>query len=163
MKEKMKELLPQPEDEERLKNFKTKITKIILKHWPNKEIKVYFYGSAVNGLWNHGSDVDVSILVDQPEKYKLNRMWNIAKVLRKEKMKNVIAIQNARMPICKFNEPETGIDCDLSINNRMPIHNSRLIYCYVHLDPRVRDIIMIVKKWSKIKNINDSKSGTFCS
>jgi len=163
IEDKVKELLPRPEDKENLKKFENKVKEIILNRWPNQGLEIHPFGSAVNGLWSNKSDVDLCICVDHPEKCGINRMRKIASVLRKAKMKNIIPIQQARMPICKFTDPETGFNCDLSVNNCMPLYNSKLIYCYINLDPRVHDIIRIIKKWSKIKNINDSKSGTFCS
>jgi len=159
--ETVRKMLPTDEDYNRLNIFKERVSDIITKKWPSKNLRVHSFGSAVNGLWSNKSDVDLCIFADSEGEY--NEVQKLAKVLRKGRMKDVTPIKNARIPICKFKDPKTGFNCDLSVNNRIPINNSELIRCYMDLDERVRDIIMIIKKWSKCRGINDSKNHTFCS
>eukprot|EP00833_Pecoramyces_ruminatium_P004120 jgi/Orpsp1_1/1178152/evm.model.c7180000064233.1 len=157
----VKKLLPTDTEKANLEKFHRKVENIILRTWPNKGLSVHLFGSSVNGLWSNKSDIDLCIFADKNGEY--NNVRKLAQVLRKGKMTNVIPIERARIPICKFNDPETKFNCDLSVNNRIPISNSELIRCYMDLDDRVRDIIMIIKKWSKCRGINNSKERTFCS
>ncbi|ORX75232.1 PAP/OAS1 substrate-binding domain-containing protein [Anaeromyces robustus] len=90
-------------------------------------------------------------------------MHYLGNILQRNKMVDVVPIQRARIPICRFKDPGTGLKCDLTVNNRISISNSELIRCYMDLDPRVRDIVMIIKKWAKCRGINTPKEHTFSS
>eukprot|EP00833_Pecoramyces_ruminatium_P010435 jgi/Orpsp1_1/1184467/evm.model.c7180000089656.1 len=155
----IKNLLPSYQDHRNLENLKAKISSIILKKWPG--LSIHLFGSSTNGLWSRKSDVDMCIFAI--EKGDFIHMKKLANILRIEKMENVIPIENTRIPICKFRDPSTGLNCDISVNNRIATYNSELIRCYMDLDERVRDIIMIVKKWAKHRGINNSKNHTFSS
>jgi len=157
----IKRLLPTDNDFQRLKLLKNKITNIIMNRWSKNDLELHLFGSSTNGLWVRGSDVDLCIFADTDDNY--NKMSTLANVLREKNMKRVIPIENARIPICKFKDPSTGLNCDLSVNNRIATYNSELIRRYTELDQRVRDIIMIVKKWAKCRGINDSKNHYFSS
>ncbi|ORY80613.1 hypothetical protein LY90DRAFT_500394 [Neocallimastix californiae] len=157
----VKSMLPTDEEKQKLNEFYNKVSNIILNEWPKSNLSIHLFGSTVNGLWSHTSDVDLCIFADKEGEY--NDMRKLAQVLRKAGMVDVIPINGARMPICKFRDQDTKFNCDLSVNNRIPIYNSELIRCYMDLDERVRDIVMIIKKWSKIRGINNSKERTFCS
>ena len=76
-------------------------------------------------------------------------------------MENVIPITGARVPICKFHDPEYGFDCDINCGNKLGLHNSRLMKTYTMLDARIRPLCMLVKLWAKQRDINDSSLGEF--
>ncbi|OUM65608.1 hypothetical protein PIROE2DRAFT_41503 [Piromyces sp. E2] len=161
-------LLPSEEDKKRLKTFENKMSNIIqnIKNWRryrNCKLEVHLFGSSKNGLWSNQSDVDLCIFANKNGDYFDITMRDLASLLYKKNMDNVEPIINTRIPICKFKDPETGFSCDISCNNRIPIYNSRLISCYMKFDERVRDIVMIVKKWAKDRCINNSKDRTFSS
>jgi len=157
-------LLPSSKDLERLKKFEQKLLKIVSDEWPMDKLEVHLFGSSVNGLWSNQSDVDLCIFAPY-KNAKCSNMRNIARLLRKKSlnMENVVPIINTRIPICKFTDTEFKLHCDISCNNRLPIYNSELIRCYMDLDDRVRDIIMIIKKWAQLRDINNSKERTFSS
>jgi DNA polymerase sigma len=159
IKNEVKKLLPNHQDHTNLKLLHSKISNIIMKHWPG--LSIHLFGSSTNGLWSHKSDVDLCIFADYDGEFQ--RMNKLAHILKLEKMVNVIPIEGARIPICKFMDPSTGLKCDISVNNRIATYNSKLIRCYIDLDDRVRDIIMIVKEWAKHRGINNSKNRTFSS
>ncbi|ORX83019.1 Nucleotidyltransferase, partial [Anaeromyces robustus] len=152
---KVKQLLPRTENLNQLNLFKTKMSNIIYRRWPYSGLTVNLFGSAVNGLWSNKSDVDLCIFADRSGNYE--NMPTLARILKDEGMKEVVPIVRAVIPICKFTDPKTGFNCDISVNNRIPIYNSELIRCYMDLDARVRDIIMIVKEWAKRRGINNPK------
>ncbi|OUM58423.1 hypothetical protein PIROE2DRAFT_47961 [Piromyces sp. E2] len=160
MKE-VKKLLPSEKDFQILKILHNKVSNIIINRWPKNDLTLHLFGSSINGLWTHGSDVDLCIFADTDNDY--SKMRILANVLRSNNMQRVIPIENTRIPICKFRDPTTGLNCDITVNNRVATFNSELIRCYTELDKRVRDIILIIKKWSKCRGINDSKNHYFSS
>ncbi|ORX50707.1 hypothetical protein BCR36DRAFT_583293 [Piromyces finnis] len=162
----VKDSLPEEEDYKRLEKFEKKMKKIIMneKQWKNYELEVHRFGSSKNGLWSNQSDIDLCIFANNSKGQYIDiNMHKIAHVLKVNGMINIEPIIHTRIPICKFEDPETGFNCDLSCNNRIPIYNSELIACYMKFDERVRDIVMIVKKWAKERCINSSKDRTFSS
>ena len=101
-------------------------------------------------------------------------------------MQKIYTISKAKVPICKFYDPElfvffhlldyqkidsliesgknSHLSCDINVNNTMALRNTRLIRTYVDIDPRVRPLVMIIKYWAKRRALNDAaKGGTLSS
>jgi DNA polymerase sigma len=78
-------------------------------------------------------------------------------------MQDVLALDKARIPVLKFTVPSSGTKVDLAINNELPLHNTRLLKAYADIDPRVRQLIVFVKHWAKLRNINSAYHGTLSS
>eukprot|EP00478_Filoreta_tenera_P004049 GABV01004342.1.p1 GENE.GABV01004342.1~~GABV01004342.1.p1 ORF type:complete len:150 (+),score=34.62 GABV01004342.1:1-450(+) len=76
---------------------------------------------------------------------------------------DVKPLPRARVPVIKFRDPETGISCDICINNSLAVENSKLLRDYARCDPRVRDLIFVVKYWARRRKINDPYRGTLSS
>ncbi|CAN0266020.1 unnamed protein product, partial [Discosporangium mesarthrocarpum] len=73
----------------------------------------------------------------------------------------VRAVSRARVPVVKMVSSLRGPDsmplkCDISINNLVAVHNTRLLRLYTLLDVRVRQLLYLVKAWSKARAVNDS-------
>ncbi|KAL1916239.1 uncharacterized protein VTP21DRAFT_5856 [Calcarisporiella thermophila] len=144
------------------------------KRWPGAGLTVLMYGSALNGLVLDGSDTDFVVMVPQDERYdKRGRLYPtdddqfsysggsyykmkvIASLLRSMGMQNVIPIGRARVPVCKFYDPELELHGDITINHRLSPINTELIQYYCDCDPRVRTLIRIVKWWARCRGINN--------
>ena len=54
---------------------------------------------------------------------------------------------HARIPVIRFEDPITKLQCDLCFNNILPIRNTLLLKTYSFIDPRVRVLGIIIKKW----------------
>jgi DNA polymerase sigma len=59
--------------------------------------------------------------------------------------------------------PCSNLRCDLGINNLLAVRNSKLLRDYCALDPRVRQMVYLIKHWAKRRNINDPFRGTLSS
>ncbi|KAF2843384.1 PAP/OAS1 substrate-binding domain-containing protein [Patellaria atrata CBS 101060] len=62
-----------------------------------------------------------------------------------------------------FPKDGVGIQCDLNFSNDLALHNTLLLRCYSHCDPRVTPMVLFVKAWAKRRKINHSYSGTLSS
>jgi DNA polymerase sigma len=174
---------------QRLKDWVIKEQWISRKYVPTVEI----FGSTMSGLALDGSaDVDVCMLTNMPfsvdyeKNYKIsfhnelkgrNKVHvvesdnfpedKLAKIfathLRGKRMRNVLPIPYAKVPIVKFHDPVSKMNVDLSFNNPLGVFNTKLIRDYVNMDPRVSDLAFVVKYWSKLRGINDPPSGTLSS
>lgn len=78
-------------------------------------------------------------------------------------MTKILPILNARVPIVKFVDPLSKINCDVNCNHVLGVHNSELIRCYSMIDPRVKPLVYNVKALVKAHGINDSSQGTLSS
>eukprot|EP00927_Polykrikos_kofoidii_P042981 TRINITY_DN37039_c0_g1_i1.p1 TRINITY_DN37039_c0_g1~~TRINITY_DN37039_c0_g1_i1.p1 ORF type:complete len:756 (-),score=117.27 TRINITY_DN37039_c0_g1_i1:182-2419(-) len=71
-------------------------------------------------------------------------------------------VVDSRVPLVKC-ETSGGIALDVSFNNVLPYHNTRLLRAYTQLDQRVGKLGRIVKHWAKCRRINDAWDGTLSS
>ena len=62
-----------------------------------------------------------------------------------------------------FPKEGVGIQCDINFSNLLALHNTMLLRCYSHCDPRIRQMILFVKAWAKRRKINSPYHGTLSS
>lgn len=74
------------------------------------------------------------------------------------------ALPNARKPLVTLEDRSGALgECDVSINNRLPLSNTILLRSYAKLDPRVRPLVLFVKAWAKGKRICSAGDGNLSS
>ncbi|ODN96431.1 hypothetical protein L198_04145 [Cryptococcus wingfieldii CBS 7118] len=117
------------------------------------------------------ADMDLVVLIDDSGA-KLdpgNFVESMAVLLERETNFNVKPLPRARIPILKLElAPSSalpfGIACDIGIENRLAIENTRLLLTYATIDPaRVRTLVLFLKVWSKRRRINSPYRGTLSS
>ncbi|KAI8824542.1 uncharacterized protein EV422DRAFT_493059, partial [Fimicolochytrium jonesii] len=129
------------------------------------KIHVELFGSSINNLGFSTSDVDICLRIpqshglDEDEFARLTNMFRLANILRRFGMQDVRPVASARVPICKFVHPETGLQCDANFGNELGVKNSLLLRTYTLIDPRVRPLVMLVKNWAKNRDLNDAADG----
>jgi DNA polymerase sigma len=112
----------------------------------------------VNGLSSSHSDVDLCLTTPWDDPINgVSNMLILAECLRRHGMTEIYTVTKAKVPICKFWDPEYGLSCDVNVNNKIAIRNTQLIKAYVDVDPRVRPILMVVKYWAKQRALNDGR------
>ncbi len=57
----------------------------------------------------------------------------------------------------------SGVEVDLNINNPVGIRNTHLLNAYARLDWRVAPLVLFIKHWARMQNINDASQGTISS
>jgi terminal uridylyltransferase len=82
-------------------------------------------------------------------------------------------LTQTRIPILKLFRPATSsattpaykypLHCDVGWQNRLALHNTRLLRAYSAIDPRLRQIVLFVKYWTKTRVISRPRYGTLCS
>ncbi|KAH7241781.1 hypothetical protein BKA59DRAFT_479349 [Fusarium tricinctum] len=63
----------------------------------------------------------------------------------------------------EFPKTGTGVQCDINFSAHLALHNTALLRCYSHTDPRVRPMVLFVKNWAKTRGINSGYRGTLSS
>ncbi|CAG8951744.1 hypothetical protein HYFRA_00005546 [Hymenoscyphus fraxineus] len=63
----------------------------------------------------------------------------------------------------EFPKADIGIQCDINFSAHLAIHNTLLLRCYSHCDPRVKQMVLFVKHWAKTRAINTPYRGSLSS
>ncbi|KAM5577990.1 protein HESO1-like [Rosa sericea] len=133
---------------------------------------VEVYGSFVMDLFSDESDLDLSVnfsnsVGDLPRDMKIKTLRKFAKkffsLQRAGHVAGVQTIMSARVPIIKLIDCGTGIECDLSIENRDGIVKSQIVYIISRIDGRFQKLSFMMKAWAKAHNINCPKDRTLSS
>jgi len=128
------------------------------------ESKVYRYGSIENGFSLTDGDIDICILNKDDFKHTPAECVGIlGEKLKDSGIKDIKLLIRARVPIIKMKDNKSGISCDIGFQNHLAIQNTKLINTYSKIDERFKQMVFIVKYWSKMKNINEPYMGTLSS
>lgn len=63
----------------------------------------------------------------------------------------------------EFPKSGAGVQCDINFSAHLALHNTLLLRCYSHTDPRVRPMVLFIKHWAKARGINSGYRGTLSS
>ncbi|CAE7715447.1 Tut7, partial [Symbiodinium sp. CCMP2456] len=122
--------------------------------------EVRAFGSSVNGFGDSASDVDVVLSANKAcfaEGLGLGRvskkdleprvLGKLRQELRKRGFSIILFIPQAKVPIIKLSLQHAGdcIDCDLSVNNLLPVFNTKLLKSYADLDLRLVELVQTCK------------------
>lgn len=77
-------------------------------------------------------------------------------------MEKVVCISAAKVPIVKIWDPELDLACDMNVNNTLALENTRMVRTYVDADPRVRQLAMVIKYWTRKRIVNDAGKNSHC-
>lgn len=118
--------------------------------YPN--IKLRYYGSAVNGLLS-ALDSDLDIILWIPDCKEEDRL-----VLRQieDYLPNSphLKINRRVRDLChktvlSLKHIKNNIDVDIMVNQTVEIYNSYLLYTYTQIDERFSQMVLLMKSWSK--------------
>ncbi|XP_036768153.2 poly(A) RNA polymerase, mitochondrial isoform X2 [Manis pentadactyla] len=145
------------------------------------------FGSSVNSFGKLGCDLDMFLDLDEIGKFNTHK--TSGNFLMEFQVKNVpsernatqkilsvlgecldhfgpgcVGIQkilNARCPLVRFSHQASGFQCDLTMNNRIALKSSELLYIYGALDSRVRALVFSVRCWARIHSLTSSIPGAW--
>ncbi|KAK5651544.1 hypothetical protein OQA88_11909 [Cercophora sp. LCS_1] len=63
----------------------------------------------------------------------------------------------------EFPKSGVGVQCDINFSPHLALQNTCLLRCYTCCDPRVRPLILFVKRWARVRGINSPYRGTLGS
>uniref|UniRef100_A0A1B6CKY0 PAP-associated domain-containing protein n=1 Tax=Clastoptera arizonana TaxID=38151 RepID=A0A1B6CKY0_9HEMI len=145
--------------------------------------KCLLFGSSVNGFGILGCDLDLFINFDDSgqESYKKRLVFHTKSSLlnnRTQVQKHLEALADhfqlfhpgctsvkrifqAKVPIMKYRQELTGIDCDLSISSMTAIYMSELLYTFGNIDWRIRPLMFTIKKWAAEVKLTNPNPGRY--
>ena len=118
------------------------------------------FGSSVTNLSIGTGDLDIclSFKGDKPKRV----LKIISGLLHENGMDNIQKIPKAKIPIVKFKDPRSGLDVDISLDNRLAIYNSQMLKAYAQ-EERLRQLVQMVKYWASRRGINNAFEGSLSS
>ncbi|KOX79528.1 Poly(A) RNA polymerase, mitochondrial [Melipona quadrifasciata] len=145
-------------------------------------LSVVPFGSSVNGFGQIGCDLDLlcktNISSDDKSGWKkFLFMTQIIPLVDRNEQKHFLdvigtimrtcipgitdvkKILEARVPIIKFRNLYTNMQCDLSSTNMTALHMSELLYLYGQLDWRVKPLVFTIRKWARSMNLTKENPG----
>jgi len=75
----------------------------------------------------------------------------------------VLPISTARVPVLKVTDQGTGVECDISIENKDGMSRSMIIKFISSIDERFRILCYLMKFWAKAHDVNSPKDQTMSS
>ncbi|GAB4813989.1 hypothetical protein N2152v2_001035 [Parachlorella kessleri] len=140
------------------------------------------YGSFVSGLYTPRGDLDLSIEGTATWTGEDGRMKRVAvqdmdrdmqvRFLRALASRveaaglsrgRIERILHARVPILKFREAASGLECDVGICAGTALFKSAVLGLLAQYDWRMGALVRLVKVWARRHQVNDSIAGTFNS
>lgn len=131
------------------------------------------FGSFVMDIFTTESDLDLSInfsngsTTDYPREKKISALRKFAKSLYARQARGEVSgvqpIMGARVPVLKVIDRGTGVECDISVENKDGITRSSILTIIASLDERFRLLSYLMKIWAKAHQINSSKDHTMNS
>ncbi|KAF7279920.1 hypothetical protein GWI33_006591, partial [Rhynchophorus ferrugineus] len=146
--------------------------------FPN--ISAYPFGSSVNGFGKMGCDLDIVLrLTNRDENAESRLVYHCKAASGTERSTNqrnmealgdlinlflpgcgqVRRILQARVPIIKYYQQLTNVECDLSMTNMSGVYMSDFLYIMGEIDYRVRPLIFTIRKWAKETSLTNSSPG----
>ncbi len=125
-----------------------------------KNAVVEAFGSSVTNLSIGTGDLDLCLSFKNKTPQKVLR--KLSGLLHEEGMEDIQLIPKARIPIIKFKDPRSGLDVDISLDNRLAIYNSMMLKSYAQ-EERLQRLIQMVKYWASRRGINNAFEGTLSS
>nr|CAI5827084.1 unnamed protein product [Callosobruchus analis] len=142
--------------------------------------QAYPFGSSVNGYGKMGCDLDLVLrLVDKKSPESNRLMFHCKASTGSERSTNqrhieafgdmihlflpgcaqVRRIIQARIPIIKYQQKLTDVECDLSIGNMSGVCMSDFLYLMGEIDQRVRPLVFTVRKWAESVGLTNFSPG----
>jgi len=141
-----------------------RLQKIISNSFLDGNPNLHIFGSSANMFGMKDCDMDISLIINEKVAGSPKRIvMRLADVLRRKRMKEMVCLPRARVPIVKFKDEVTDISCDICVNNTLAIHNTQLIGSYSKIDIRARQMGYVIKHWAKNRLINEPYQGTLSS
>ncbi|CAD8043285.1 unnamed protein product [Paramecium primaurelia] len=116
---------------------------------------LYPFGSFCNGFESEIKDLDCVFLTPCDDK-PTSLLRQVQAGIRAYNEQNLIPslkinafISHAKVPIIKLVDTTNNVEIDLSVNNINGIVNSKLLYEYSQLHPKIKQMGLLLKLWGK--------------
>ncbi|XP_060067206.1 uncharacterized protein LOC132547468 [Ylistrum balloti] len=128
---------------------------------------LYIVGSSMSGFGTMSSDMDLCLSISDQHidqtKEAPEILYHIKKALASCTFLKDVVVIKAKVPILRFTDKISEVECDVNVNNIVGIRNTHLLRYYSQVDWRVRPMVLFAKKWARFHDINDASKATISS
>ncbi|XP_020168423.1 protein HESO1 [Aegilops tauschii subsp. strangulata] len=131
------------------------------------------FGSFTMDLFTTKSDLDLSVNFSNDmdgqfaRKDKISVIRKFAKVLHKHQSRGrcygVLPVLSAIVPVLKVTDKGTGVECDISVENKDGMSRSMIFKLVSSIDERFQILCYLMKFWAKTHDVNCPKDRTMSS
>mmetsp|Transcript_33763 Transcript_33763/g.61826 ORF Transcript_33763/g.61826 Transcript_33763/m.61826 type:complete len:694 (+) Transcript_33763:80-2161(+) len=137
-------------------------------------VDVAVFGSMASGFGTKLSDLDV-VLLERKEDQHIDKrlaqvkiLETVARAMASQEQKWTVraSVPHARIPILTVTWATSQADgsmlvqeVDISVNNRAPVQNTKLLRAYADCSPCVARLVVLVKYWANQCGISGASSG----
>ncbi|CAM0911612.1 unnamed protein product [Alopecurus aequalis] len=131
------------------------------------------FGSFTMDLFTAKSDLDLSVNFSSDmdsqfgRKEKISAIWKFVKFLYKHRSRKrfsgVLPIVSAKVPVLKVTDKRTGVECDISVENKDGMSRSMIFKLVSSIDERFQIICFLMKFWAMKHDVNCPKERTMSS
>ncbi|XP_019722530.1 poly(A) RNA polymerase GLD2 isoform X2 [Hippocampus comes] len=126
--------------------------------------QLYMTGSTMSGLACRSSDADLCYVLHVSKKMDpIAVLSSLQRIMSSMNLVERVRLIRATVPILRFKEKGSNLMFDLNVNNIVGIRNTFLLKSYAYAEPRIRPLILVIKKWARHRQINDASQGTLSS
>lgn len=112
---------------------------MLKEEFPDQNVRVYRFGSRVNGLSGRESDVDIYVdigysfhVMEEDDVITPNVRNKLEKIASGMERRNshwdrIVLLTNSKVPIIKVRHRGTYLDCDIGVNNSIGVINNNLL------------------------------------
>lgn len=150
-------LAPSAEEQAQRQAAMDRIEAVVTSIWPKARLQAF--GSFATGLYLPTSDVDAVVMgsgcADVPQGLKA-----LANALaRKNMAKNMQVIAKTKVPICKFEDAESGYNFDISFDVANGPEAAENVRALMDALPPMRPLVMVLKVFLQQRELNEVYSG----
>lgn len=131
-----------------------------------QEFRIGAFGSTQYGVDGRNSDLDLVVIdpdrmtgfspdVDLDELPRIYKISEVSIALQYSGFRILETVPRATVPIVKFKDPRTNIECDLNINDQLGTINTSLIRHYCDILPILRPLLLAIKRWARPLGYNN--------
>lgn len=144
--------------------IETELLKLIRPAFPDKSVKIYYFGSRMAGIGTVHSDLDIYVDIggvfnnfeNRPSEETIKKLQIVQGLLAKNaKWTQLIAIQNARVPILKVLYKPKLMDCDIGFSNSLGFCKTNLMKYLLELQPIAKALAFFLKIWIERSKLNE--------
>ncbi|CAM0911609.1 unnamed protein product [Alopecurus aequalis] len=131
------------------------------------------FGSFTMDLFTAKSDLDLSVNFSSDmdgqfaRKEQISAIRKFAKVLHTHQSRGhcygVLPIVSAKVPVLKVTDKGTGVECDISVENKDGMSRSMIFKLVSSIDERFQILCFLMKFWAKKHDVNCPKERTMSS
>ncbi|KAF8191370.1 hypothetical protein BJ912DRAFT_964118 [Pholiota molesta] len=130
------------------------------------QYRVEYFGSTRYGVSHSHSDLDLVVIDPAYPQGSTKKFFSepiykprkLATAMMRCGFADVEFRAHSTVPIVKFKDRTTGLECDLNVNGRLGIVNSDMIKEYCDNSSVLRPLLFSIKEWAKPRQLN-SPSG----